>query len=307
MTATRKVRVSFSCFWKGFSIESFLEMFPFISDEYELVPSDDPEVIFYSCFDSVNPVAQLPDGTYFWEMPRLTKSDAVKVFLTGENVEPNMEACDFAISHSALIDHPNHLRLPMWAYPGYLPESLIQTRCPDWERVADHKVRFCNFVYSNNVAFRNRIFTHFDQHKRVDAAGHCMNNMEGWRVKNGYDAKLSFLEQYKFTLAIENAVWPGYQTEKLIHPMLVHSIPIYVGDPLASTMFNTSSYVDYATFQTIKDMREFVMDMDNDRNMYLEALSSQHLKGNDLPKSFRASTVQHFMTRIFSTAIKRRR
>jgi len=306
MGPNQRFKINFSYFWKGFSIDSLLEMFPFLAVDYELAVTNDPEIIFYSCFDSKNPVAQLPGGAYCWEMPKIEQSNAVTVFLTGENVEPNMENCDFAITHSALVDHPNHLQMPMWAYPGYSPELLIQHKPIDWECIADQKDRFCNFVYSHDVEFRNDIFRQFDQFKRVDAAGQCMNNMGGWRVKKGYDQKLAFLQRYKFTLAIENTIWPGYQTEKLMHPMLVHSIPIYVGDPLAGTMFNPSSYVDFAEFRTIREMREYVTDMDNDRNMYLEALSSQRLRGNVLPQSIRASAVQLFMQRIFSTATERR-
>ena len=65
-----------------------------------------------------------------------------------------------------------------------------------------------------------------------------MNNMNGWSVPrepNRLQGKLDFLRDYKFTLAVENNIWPGYTTEKLVDPMFAGSIPIYVGDPQANS------------------------------------------------------------------------
>ena len=67
--------------------------------------------------------------------------------------------------------------------------------------------------------------------------------MNGWQVPAGCRAKLDFIRSYKFTLAVENEIWPGYQTEKLIHPMLVNSIAIYVGDPLTRNHFDTAGHL----------------------------------------------------------------
>lgn len=306
MSPVNSFRISFSHFWKGFSIESLFEMFPFLAVDYELAQTDEPEIIFYSCFDSANPVARMPGGAFGWNMPILDDSGAVRVFVTGENVEPDMQKCDFAISHSAMIEHSNHLRLPMWSFPGYKPEYLIKETDKDWEEVLENKRHFCNFVYSHDVTFRNRIFSYFDEYKEVDSAGRSMNNMDGWCIEKGYDAKLEFLKQYKFTLAVENTVWPGYQTEKLIHPMLIDSIPIYVGDPLASTVFNPSSYVDFTQFTTVREMREYVIELDNDRYLYLDALSSENYRGNVLPEFAQTEKVRNFFNQIFLTALSRK-
>src|SRR5215469_16926646 len=132
MSAAMKptITVNFSWFWAGFTFDTFLTMFPSISKHYDLQVTDNPEVLFYSVF-----------GDQYWEtMPPAPSGDFVRVFITGENVEPAMEQCDFAISFSALVDSPRHLRLPLWVYEsrcwGLTPEALVKRPDTDWEKVA---------------------------------------------------------------------------------------------------------------------------------------------------------------------------
>ena len=46
-----------------------------------------------------------------------------------------------------------------------------------------------------------------------------------------WKAKIEFLRAYKFVIAFENGLSPGYNTEKLTHAMEADSMPIYWGDP----------------------------------------------------------------------------
>ncbi len=55
--------------------------------------------------------------------------------------------------------------------------------------------------------------------------------------------KRQFLSQYKFTIAFENYIYPGYQTEKLYDAMLCKSLPVYCGDPNIREIFNTNSFL----------------------------------------------------------------
>ena len=63
-----------------------------------------------------------------------------------------------------------------------------------------------------------------------------------WAVKH------QFLSEYKFTIAFENYVYPGYQTEKLYDAMLCKSLPIYCGDPNIGEVFNTKSFLNAADY-----------------------------------------------------------
>jgi hypothetical protein len=304
-----RIAVNFALFWQGFDFAQFQRMFPQVCERYELVPSETPEVVFYSVFAEGNR-RDLPSGECRYQMPVIGERDFVRVFITGENAEPVMSHCDFAISFSRLVDHPNHLRLPLWVYTlrdvGVAPGALIKDPGTDWEKVADSRPNFCNFVYAHDVVFRNEMFAELNRRRPVDAAGGCMNNRNGWRVPPGIAAKLDYLRGFRFTLAVENAVWPGYATEKLIQPMIAGSIPVYIGDPQASVEFDPASYIDFGRFASMREMLDYVIEVDNTRDLYLAMLAAPWLRGNRLPDYARDETVAAFFDRIFAEAVARR-
>ena len=74
-----------------------------------------------------------------------------------------------------------------------------------------------------------------------------MNNMESIDNKfkgDVWERKKQFLSPYKFTIAFENYVFPGYQTEKVYDAMQTSSVPIYCGDPMIGEIFNTASFLN---------------------------------------------------------------
>jgi hypothetical protein len=203
--------------------------------------------------------------------------------------------------------------LPLWVYEnrawGYGPERLVKSAGTDWEKVAAEKTEFCNFVYLHPVPFRDAIFRILSAYKRVDSAGGCLNNMNGWNVPmspSRVGAKVEFFRRYKFTLSIEIAIWPGYMTEKLVDPMYANSIPIYVGDPQAQVSFDPSSYIDFASFTSMKQMLEFVREVDNDRALYLKLLAAPYYRNNTVPDYARDERTAAFFDRIFAAALSRR-
>ena len=306
-----QIRVAFAFFWAGFTPDDFRNFFPFVYDKYDLVPSPNPEIVFYSVF--APPFRPHAGPRRHAPVARLQPGNFLRVFITGENFEPDMEGCEFAMTFSALVDHPNHLRLPLWVYEdqgwGYGPERLVKSADTDWEKVACEKMEFCNFVYQQEVPYREAIFRLLSNYKRVDAAGSCLNNMNGWTVPmapNRVAGKVEFFRRYKFTLAIENTVWPGYMTEKLVDPMFAASIPIYVGDPQAKLSFDAASYIDFTSFSTMKEMLAFVREVDNDRDLYLKMLAAPFYRNNEVPAYARDETILAFFDRIVEAALARR-
>jgi len=60
----------------------------------------------------------------------------------------------------------------------------------------------------------------------------------------GYDGKFDFLSKHTFTLALENAAWPGYYGIKAIEAMQCGSIPLYVGDTEIDSHTPKDVYID---------------------------------------------------------------
>ncbi|HYM18990.1 MAG TPA: glycosyltransferase family 10 [Micropepsaceae bacterium] len=306
-----RINIAFMYFWPAFRPEQFQAFFPVVYEKYDLVLSNEPEVVFYSVFSPQ--YRPYPDPRNPVGPTKMRQGNYLRVFFTGENFEPAMDECEFAMSFSTLVSSPNHMRVPLWVYEnrgsGFPAQRLIKPD-KDWEKVAREKTEFCNFVYFHEVKFRDKILAEFSRYKRVDSAGRCKNNMKGWCVPtapNRLAGKVEFFRRYKFTLAIENAVWPGYTTEKLVDPMYSDSIPIYIGDPLASHDFNPESFVDFTRFKDFKEMLDYVRELDNNRALYLKTLAQPFYRDNKLPDCAREDKILNFFDRIFDAAIARRK
>lgn len=91
------------------------------------------------------------------------------------------------------------------------------------------------------------------QYKKVDCPGMVLHNMDTDAIpsrwnENWYQGKIDFIKNYKFTIAFENCLMEGYTTEKLIHPFLAGSIPIYYGNPIVTEEFNKGAFIDCNAF-----------------------------------------------------------
>ena len=70
------------------TIDIFKQQFPSVFQKYDFVLAEDPEIIFYSVFYPPNEECW-PDGRQWLRvMPTLPDGDFVRVFITGENIEP---------------------------------------------------------------------------------------------------------------------------------------------------------------------------------------------------------------------------
>lgn len=242
----KKIRCYFTDFWKGFNYKGHLA---FLLSEYDIIiDKENPDYLFYSCF-----------GHEF-----LRYDHCIRIFLCGENIIPDLNLCDYAVSLSEIQcgDRTFTNRLFEWR-DNYHPDL-------DTEKLLDRK--FCNFVYSNNWCadpFREKLFNALSKYKRVDAGGAFLNNM-GRKVKD----KHSFLKEYKFTLAIENSSQPGYVTEKIFDPFRAQSLPIYWGSPSVSSNFRPNSFINLMDFSTIEEMVEEIIRLDNDDTAYLEKITT---------------------------------
>ncbi len=181
-------------------------------------------------------------GPYGNDIP--AKGNYTRIGYFCENITPDLTVCEwaFGVPPEQQVNSKRYKRIQ---WHGLTPDSLIKK---DWdaELILSSKTKFCNFFYSHPVKYREEFFKQLSKYKKVDAPGKSMNNMpsvdniykgDKWAVKH------QFLSEYKFTIAFENYVYPGYQTEKLYDAMQCKSMPIYCGDPNAGDVFNTKSFV----------------------------------------------------------------
>lgn len=220
-------------FKNGLNFETFKkEVFEVnkVSDSYNFIQDDHPDFIIF--------------GPYGIDIPaKSEKYQRIGYFC--ENIIPDLSICEwaFGMQSAESMSSSNYFHIQ---WHGFDPKKLIKTSDTDIEKTMAKKSKFCNFIYSHRVPYREHFFTQLSKYKKVDAPGKSMNNTPNIDLQfpgNKWEAKRLYQQEYKFTLALENYSHPGYQTEKLYDSMLSNTIPIYIGDPLVNQLFNTKSFI----------------------------------------------------------------
>lgn len=271
----RPLRLAFSDFIFGRNERDRLASFDpqdniftrLLAKEYDvrIVPMAEAEVLIYSTFGEAHRAFR-----------------GRKVFFTSENVLPDFDACDHAITFSHLPEDPRHYRLPQYVFYVDDPRRLLKG--PDFDAQASlrAKSKFCNFVVSNpRCPQRNLFFRQLNRRRPVDSGGRHFNNL-GRPVGD----KMAFVRDYKFSLAFENSASPGYTTEKLVEPMLAGSLPVYWGNPLVALDFNPRSFIDVSAFPSFAEAIDHILKVDADDELYLAYLREPWFNGNIIPAWF---------------------
>ena len=197
------------------------------------------------------------------------KHPGVRIFLTGENVRPDFNLCDYAFGFDRLEFGDRYCRLPLYRLYRPVYERICRPRPPAGEALAA-KSGFCAFVASNveGDPARRRIVELLNAYRRVDMGGRWRNNVGG-PVGNKY----AFQSRYKFAIAFENTSTPGYTTEKIADAMASNAIPIYWGDPEAMRDFNPGAFVDCMALGSLDAAVERVRQIDRDDELCRKMLS----------------------------------
>jgi hypothetical protein len=308
--AKKTIKIDFKYFWEGFNPENnfFTNL---LRKEYNVIISDNPDYLFYSVFSNIGKAKDLSKkGDFIKKIsPKLyvflrkvyskinlifhpsqllvPEGDFIKIFCGAEHVLPNMKECDWAFSphFEEDINHSRHMRIPAYMFSDYKLKNFgspNQRRKINFKKLKKEKTKFCNFIYSQEVAARNSFFKELSRYKKIDSPGRCMNNMppigsyedpkKSRLSVNWVQEKLNFIKPYKFAIAFENFSKPGWVTEKLTQPFLVNSIPIYFGHPEVKRDFNTKSFLNYHDFNDIQKFIERIIQVDKDDGLYEQYL-----------------------------------
>ncbi len=241
--------------------------------------SDEPDFLIYSCF-----------GT---DHHQYMNKKCVKIFYTGEAISPNF--CD------------RYLRRPIWLFnqkKSYSPCDLTD------EQALNRK--FCNFVYSNAkdgwaTKLRQDFALKLMEYKKVDCAGKVLNNMTSEvlnaRDGNWQEGKMMFLKDYKFTISFENCSFDGYTTEKMLDPLIAHSVPIYWGNPSVTKDFNEEAFICANGYEErLDELVKRVIELDTDDEKYLKMLRANPMTDNFDPEEMQK--LEQFLYRIFEKGNK---
>jgi hypothetical protein len=270
----KKIKILFVDFWPGFKQDDNY-FYNLLKEEFDVEISNNPDYLFFSVFGNTYQNYKCP-----------------KIFYTGENVDIHPNA-DYSFSFDETTDKNYQLKHYL-LYDGYY-DLVKPKKIEDW--MANRK--FCSFVVSNgNSKLRNEFFLKFSKYKKVDSGGRHYNNL-GFLLND----KLEFLKNYKFNICFENDAHRGYNqyytTEKLMQSMQANTIGIYYGNTQIGKEFNKKSFIDVRDFLNLDEAVEYIIELDNNDDKYLEMLKTDWLPGNIIPETNKLENIKSFLYKIF--------
>lgn len=230
---------------------------------YEIEISENPDVLFFSLFNA-----------------DYKKFSCIKVYVGGEPCIPDFNECDYAISSTKIECGDRHCYYPFYFMDGLKRFSISEE--------VTNKKHFCNFIYSHTASnggeLRNEFCRKLMSYKKVDCLGKVMHNKDDERLgsrdnSNWRELKHQVLQEYKFTIAFENASISGYTTEKILDPLQANSIPIYYGNHDITDLVNPDAIINASDYVgRFDELIARIREIDEDDRLYNEIISCPKYK-----------------------------
>lgn len=204
-----------------------------------------------------------------------------KLFVSGENIYPDFNECDYAITCHNIIFDDRHYKLPFFV-------TQLEYRYLNQIRYDNYNLankEFCSAVISNhNCDDPNRlniIQSISDNYKSIKLYGKDYEpiekrpiNAENGESKITNIAKINTISKFKFSIAFENSDIPGYVTEKITDSFIARTIPIYWGTNTVIEYFNKDSYINVNDYNSIEDLIAYIKYLDEHDDEFLEKLKT---------------------------------
>ena len=292
----RKVKVNFADFWDmnlgDYDIRNN-PVFKFLSRAFSLEISQQPDYLFYSIYGKAH-----------------LKYDCVRIFYTLESYVPNFKKCDYAVSHHYPLTKRNY-RIPAYKFYGDGCEYNALSLPKDADAIIHGKTKFCNFIQKNKMPpVRNSFYDLLSAYKTIGSAGFFRNNVKFIEevrsdlrntILGDIKAKVDFMRPYKFSIAFENASYPGYTTEKIVHAFAANTIPIYWGNPLVHLDFNPASFINCHDYNNFDEVMEEVKRVDRNEDLYRTYLREPALHDNRCLDYLTDEAIYKWFEGIFSS------
>lgn len=149
-----------------------------------------------------------------------------------EAIAPDFMLFDYYIGLDAVPGSDRTVKLPFLRH--HLQEVHGGKAGLDVRALLASKTGFCNFIYAtaNPIPTGTPFFTSSPPSGSSTPWGPPQQHAgDGHRSEDWYASSIRMKKPYKFSIAFENAWYPGYTSEKIVTSMLAGTIPIYWGNP----------------------------------------------------------------------------
>ncbi len=199
------------------------------------------------------------------------QTKAWRVFMTGENNRPDYKFSDCSLTFDRFENEGRNFRLPGWMYELSWFDGLPSTFTPEeteWilnknrplQKYLDNyesRQRKVVAVFNTLEHYRVEIFKAFSKLGVAEGVGRPFGNEQNW-AGGFYRGKCELISKYLVNLCFENAIYPGYYTEKPIHSRAMGCLPLVYSDSYLSLDFNSDALVNLYNFSSQSEFVEYV-------------------------------------------------
>lgn len=238
---------------------------------------------------------------HFIKGTKILKTNGIRIFITGENVSPDFNISDYALGFDYIDYLDRYVRIPLYYFYDDAYKSLLKPR-QNPDQIFAKKKEFCSYVMSNiknSAPERETIYNHISSYKKINNGGRWNNNVGGPVIN-----KIHFQKKHKFALAIENSSSKGYCTEKFAEVAQSNCVPIYWGDPTIASQFNPKSFINAHDFSSMSELKEAVIEVDQNDEKYLSMLNEPWMINNHEASISLHDKLYSFLRNIFDQPIE---
>ena len=177
---------------------------------------------------------------------------------------PQLGDSNFMRQFDLTMTYERHSDIP---HPYYGVDMLKAFQSPPHPKTQTTPAAL--FISSHvNLSGRLEFVTELGRHMDIHSYGRQLNNRSLANDRGSQD-KLATIASYKFTLALENAIAPDYVTEKFFEPLLVGSVPVYLGAPNINTYApGEHCFINAADFESPQVLAKYLLALDADDASY---------------------------------------
>jgi GR25 family glycosyltransferase involved in LPS biosynthesis len=231
-------------------------------NNYEIkivTPNENPNILFYSIFGNSH---------------KSYTADR-KIFFSGEPY-PQRDEADFNITFDR--NSYKNTRVPLWLC--YFSNTLLDesNKRKNNTNVIPNREKFCSFIATGPGLANNRdeFVEKLSKYKQIDCGGSYLNNI-GYNIPLGLNCsgKIEHNNNYKFAMAFESIMYPGYVTEKICDVFKSNCIPIYWGHPQVVKDFNPTTFINANNFTNFDELVDYIIKVDTNEELYKSFFKEQ--------------------------------
>lgn len=241
---TKTIRVHFCGMSEAYRLADFLVDLGRFDESIEVCSPTRADFLFADHTPrSIRAMLSLPD------------TGQIRILLAKEAVSPDFNLFDYAISFDASIQSFRHFRPhTLLSFASDFRIGDINSGLNGTSKSFVQRKRFCDFIYGNHRghSMRATILNELTQRfSGIESMGNFLNNQpskqnvasEPGNAPSWRHEKIRIQTNSLFSISAENATFPGYTTEKLLHPLAAGSIPLYWGNSLVGSEFNINRFI----------------------------------------------------------------